>query len=86
MKRKSLLKLTAIFAAVLLSFEAAGTAVCFAQEGESYTQHRRGGRNAGRHSEKYGVTVDEIARVNGIDNVNLIAAGAVLRFICTGHV
>ena len=53
MKRKSLLKLTAIFAAVLLSFEAAGTAVCFAQEGESYTQHTVGaGERWGRHSEK----------------------------------
>ena len=80
MKRKSLLKLTAIFAAVLLSFEAAGTAVCFAQEGESYTQHTVGaGETLGGIAKKYGVTVDEIARVNGIDNVNLIAAGAVLK-------
>ena len=84
MKNKSLLKLTAIVAAILLAFQSAGAVVCFAQEDESYTRHTVvSGETLSHIAKKYGVTIDEIAKLNNIGNINFIATGTVLKIPST---
>lgn len=78
MGSKPLLKLTAILTAVMLCIMAA-VAVCSAQESDSYIQHTvKSGENLSLIAKKYGVTLDEIVRLNNIENANLITVGTVL--------
>lgn len=84
MKRKSLKKLTAIFAAIMLALQAASAAV-FALESGNYIEYTVvAGDTLSHIAKKYGVTVDEIARANGIENVNLISTGTVLKIPAKG--
>lgn len=78
MGSKPLLRLTAILTAAVLCISAA-VAVCSAQESGSYIQHTvKSGETLSLIAKKYGVTLDEIIRLNNIENINLINTGTVL--------